>query len=47
VIRKRGKNSVVLNSRRKKAALYDVNRGMAYVEQVEGEKGPGRSAMVM
>jgi hypothetical protein len=39
VIRKRGKNSVVLNSRRKKAALYDVNRGMAYVEQVEGEKG--------
>jgi len=39
VIRKRGENSVVLHSRRKKAELYDVNRGMAYVEQVEGEKG--------
>ncbi len=39
MIRKRGENSVVLHSRRKKAALYDVNRGMAYVEQVEGEKG--------
>ena len=38
MIRKRGENSVVLHSRRKKAALYDVNRGMAYVEQFEGEK---------
>jgi cytochrome c len=34
-----GQGSVVLHSRRKKAALYDVNRGMAYVEQVEGEMG--------
>lgn len=32
----RGETSVVLHSRRKKAALYDVNRGMAYIEQVEG-----------
>jgi len=37
--RLRGEDAVVLHSRRKKAALYDVNRGMAYVEQVEGEKG--------
>ena len=37
--RLRGEGTVVLHSRRKKAALYDVNRGMAYVEQVEGEKG--------
>jgi cytochrome c len=35
----RGETSVVLHSRRKKAALYDLNRGMAYIEQVEGEKG--------
>lgn len=34
-----GQDTVVLHSRRKKAALYDVNRGMAYVEQVEGEMG--------
>ena len=37
--RLRGEGTVVLHSRRKKAALYDLNRGMAYVEQVEGEKG--------
>jgi cytochrome c len=37
--RLRGESTVVLHSRRKKAALYDINRGMAYVEQVEGEKG--------
>ncbi len=37
--RLRGEGSVVLHSRRKKAALYDFNRGMAYVEQVEGETG--------
>ncbi len=37
--RLRGEASVVLHSRRKKAALYDTNRGMAYVEQVEGETG--------
>jgi cytochrome c len=35
----RGEGSVVLHSRRKKAALYDENHGMAYIEQVEGEKG--------
>ncbi len=34
-----GKDTVVLHSRRKKAALYDINHGMAYVEQVEGEMG--------
>jgi cytochrome c len=35
----RGESTIVLHSRRKKAALYDVNYGMQYVEQVEGEKG--------
>lgn len=35
----RGETSIVLHSRRKKAALYDANQGMAYIEQVEGEKG--------
>ena len=35
----RGEATIVLHSRRKKAALYDVNHGMQYVEQVEGEKG--------
>mgnify|MGYP003319913965 FL=1 len=30
-------SAIVLHSRRKKAALYDVNNGMQYVEQVEGE----------
>jgi cytochrome c len=35
----RGEATVVLHSRRKKAALYDVNHGMQYVEQVEGEVG--------
>ena len=35
----RGEAAIVLHSRRKKAALYDVNHGMQYVEQVEGEKG--------
>ncbi len=33
----RGEDTIVLHSRRKKAALYDVNQGMQYVEQVEGE----------
>ena len=33
----RGEATVVLHSRRKKAALYDANDGMQYVEQVEGE----------
>ena len=37
--RLRGEGTIVLHSRRKKAALYDVNRGMTYVEQIEGEKG--------
>ena len=37
--RLRGEGTVVLHSRRKKAALYDVNRGMTYVEQLDGEKG--------
>jgi cytochrome c len=37
--RLRGETSVVLHSRRKKAALFDENQGMAYVESVEGEKG--------
>jgi cytochrome c len=32
----RGESTAVLHSRRKKAALYDVNQGMAYIEQVEG-----------
>ena len=35
----RGEKTIVLHSRRKKAALYDANYGMQYVEQVEGEKG--------
>ncbi|MFT5470652.1 MAG: cytochrome c [Verrucomicrobiales bacterium] len=35
----RGEAQVVLHSRRKKAALYDENHGMQYVEQVEAEKG--------
>ena len=35
----RGEATIVLHSRRKKAALYDVNHGMQYVEQVEGEVG--------
>ena len=39
LLRLRGEGSVVLHSRRKKAAFYDANHGMAYVEQVEGEKG--------
>mgnify|MGYP001262434864 CR=1 FL=1 len=33
----RGEDTIVLHSRRKKAALYDANDGMQYVEQVEGE----------
>jgi len=37
--RLRGEGTVVLHSRRKKAALFDVNRGMSSVEQVEGEAG--------
>ncbi len=37
--RLRGEGTVVLHSRRKKAALYDENHGMAYVESVEGEQG--------
>ncbi len=37
--RLRGEGSVVLHSRRKKAALYDENHGMTYVEQIDGEKG--------
>ena len=36
--RLRGEGSVVLHSRRKKAALYDENHGMAYVEHAYGEK---------
>ena len=36
--RLRGEGTVVLHSRRKKAALYDENHGMAYVESVEGEQ---------
>ena len=35
----RGESTLVLHSRRKKAALYDSNQGMAYIEQVEGETG--------
>lgn len=35
----RGEASVVLHSRRKKAALYDDNSGMEYVDKVEGETG--------
>lgn len=35
----RGESTIVLHSRRKKAALFDTNQGMAYIEQVEGEKG--------
>jgi cytochrome c len=37
--RLRGEASVVLHSRRKKAAFYDKNHGMTYVESVEGEQG--------
>jgi cytochrome c len=37
--RLRGEDTVVLHSRRKKAALFDINRGMTYVEQIDGEKG--------
>jgi cytochrome c len=37
--RLRGEGTVVLHSRRKKAALFDENHGMAYVESVEGEQG--------
>jgi hypothetical protein len=37
--RLRGEGSAVLHSRRKKAALFDINRGMSYVEQIEGERG--------
>jgi cytochrome c len=33
----RGESAIVLHSRRKKAALYDFNSGMRYIEQVEGE----------
>jgi cytochrome c len=36
--RLRGEGSVVLHSRRKKAALYDENHGMAYIEHAYGEK---------
>jgi len=36
--RLRGEGTVVLHSRRKKAALYDENHGMAYVEHAYGEK---------
>lgn len=35
----RGESTIVLHSRKKKAALYDANHGMDYVEQVEGERG--------
>ena len=37
--RLRGEQTIVLHSRRKKAALYDTNHGMSAVEQVEGETG--------
>jgi cytochrome c len=37
--RLRGEHTIVLHSRRKKAALCDANHGMAAVEQVEGETG--------
>jgi cytochrome c len=36
--RLRGEGTAVLHSRRKKAALYDENHGMAYVEHAYGEK---------
>ena len=36
--RLRGEASIVLHSRRKKAALYDESHGMAYVEHAYGEK---------
>jgi cytochrome c len=36
--RLRGEGTVVLHSRRKKAALYDENHGLAYVEHAYGEK---------
>ena len=39
LLRLRGEGSIVLHSRRKKAALFDSNRGMTYVEQLDGEKG--------
>ncbi|MCZ6674627.1 MAG: PKD domain-containing protein, partial [Verrucomicrobia bacterium] len=35
----RGESSIILHSRRKKAALYDDNTGMEYVEKVDGEEG--------
>ena len=35
----RGESSIILHSRRKKAALYDINHGMQYVEHADGEKG--------
>lgn len=37
--RLRGEQSIVLHSRKKKAALADANHGMSAVEQVEGETG--------
>ena len=37
--RLRGEGTVVLHSRRKKAALYDAHKGVACVEHVYGEKG--------
>jgi cytochrome c len=37
--RLRGEGTVVLHSRRKKAALYDAHNGVACVEHVYGEKG--------
>jgi cytochrome c len=37
--RLRGEQTIVLHSRKKKAALYDTNHGMSAVEQVEGETG--------
>jgi cytochrome c len=37
--RLRGEQTIVLHSRKKKAALCDANHGMAAVEQVEGETG--------
>ncbi len=35
----RGEAAIVLHSRKKKAALYDLSSGMEYVERVEGEMG--------
>jgi cytochrome c len=37
--RLRGEQTIVLHSRKKKAALYDTTHGMSAVEQVEGETG--------